>query len=263
MLPPVLHATRYGSGPLPLLAFHGMGQTGHRFADWAGPLGRCYTIHALDLPFHGKTRWPLPLVLAADWQKALSVYLSENQIDAFSLVGFSLGGRLALATLMAFPEKTRQLLLLAPDGLARHPLYRLATASPPGRWLFRRLMQRPDTLLRLGDTLARRGYIHASVGRMSTYMTASEEKRLQILHSWLGFRKLTYPPQALAAAIGQHRMPVQVFMGKHDFLVPHRVYTDFAALSPLIQVTELPCGHSALPAEAARYLASHPDLRVT
>ena len=43
-------------------------------------------------------------------------FLRKENISRFDVAGFSMGGRFALATLEAFPEKIGNVFLIAPDG---------------------------------------------------------------------------------------------------------------------------------------------------
>ena len=60
-------------------------------------------------------------------KKPLRNLCKETGVQNFSLAGFSLGGKFALATLEAFPEKTKGIILLAPDGIKTSFWYSLAT----------------------------------------------------------------------------------------------------------------------------------------
>jgi len=44
-------------------------------------------------------------------------FLGKEKIELFAVVGFSLGGKFALATLEAFTDKVTKVVLLAPDGI--------------------------------------------------------------------------------------------------------------------------------------------------
>ncbi len=119
----------YPGGPGILLAFHGFGQSQHYFSSLATSLEKNYTVYSFDLFYHGRSHWPdseQPLSKEF-WKEMITAFLQEQQIDRFSLVGFSLGGKFVLATLEALPERTDEILFIAPDGIRTSFWYSLAT----------------------------------------------------------------------------------------------------------------------------------------
>src|SRR5690606_34373299 len=121
-------------GPKTLLAFHGIGQTGAGcFRPFGVLLGGHFTVYAFDLPFHGESRTHFDQkrwltgdapILPVEWREYLSSFLQTQNIGKFSVAGFSLGGRFALATMGLFPERIEKAFLIAPDGLVDQPVYR-------------------------------------------------------------------------------------------------------------------------------------------
>ncbi|MEO0944600.1 MAG: acetoin dehydrogenase dihydrolipoyllysine-residue acetyltransferase subunit [Pseudomonadota bacterium] len=111
---PLAVTRRPGAGP-PLVMVHGFAADAMSWASLETHLAGRETIR-IDLPCHGKS--PLQPVrdfagLAQDLRRAVD----DLNLDAFDLVGHSLGGALALALADIRPRKLRQLTLLAPAGL--------------------------------------------------------------------------------------------------------------------------------------------------
>ena len=115
----VLHFVKAGNGKHPLLVFHGFGQDHTLYVPLLRTLSPQYTLYIIDLFFHGKSEWnaderPLEKEI---WKEIINVILQEQHITSFSVLGYSLGGKFALATLEAFPERVEKIFLLAPDGI--------------------------------------------------------------------------------------------------------------------------------------------------
>ena len=111
-----LHYTTLGNGPQNLFMFHGFGQDNNSYHALSNVLSAQYTAYIFDLYFHGESRWgygEAPLE-KTHWKETIEEFLKETGVQNFSLAGFSLGGKFALATLEAFPEKTKGIILLAP-----------------------------------------------------------------------------------------------------------------------------------------------------
>ena len=113
---PALHVeSRGGGGPLVLL--HGFAMHSGLFAPLLPALARQHRVHAVDLPGHGYSRaverFDVPSVADA-------VDASVDVADA-TVLGWSLGGQVALQWALARPDKIRKLVLVAttPSFVAR------------------------------------------------------------------------------------------------------------------------------------------------
>jgi pimeloyl-ACP methyl ester carboxylesterase len=140
-----------GSGSHILFAFHGYGESAASFAVLTdaieGAPDHDLTFVAVDLPFHGGTDWRETALLLEPHD--LLCLLEEiagsfpGRTGSWSLLGYSMGGRIALHLLQLAPDRIERMVLLAPDGLKVNPWYRLAAHTAYGNRLFRRTMQRP------------------------------------------------------------------------------------------------------------------------
>lgn len=84
-----------------------------------------YEVVIFDLPLHGTSTWHKPLYAAADVAATILLILKKSN-KPFSLLGYSLGGRLALVSLplLAQAQKTPEnVWLLAPAGCPQNALH--------------------------------------------------------------------------------------------------------------------------------------------
>ncbi len=106
------HVDVWGDG-FPLLLLHGFTGNGEGWQEFM-PYWKVHSkAIAPDIIGHGKTDSPLEItsyrieMVAQD----LNAILEEMQIDKIDILGYSMGGRLALTFAVKYPEKVRRLIL--------------------------------------------------------------------------------------------------------------------------------------------------------
>ena len=102
------------SVPLPVLFLHGFMGTG---ADWRAVgdslARRGVEWLAPDLPGHGNSPLLAEGQSYAAWSNWLAKLLDERALEQVALVGYSLGGRVALAFALAYPDRVGALVLVS------------------------------------------------------------------------------------------------------------------------------------------------------
>ena len=238
---------KFGHGPAVLLAFHGFGQSSQVFTPLGDSLGHQFTIFAIDLFFHGDSQFVgnRPLT-QTDWQKLMAAFLQTYHIDRFSLLGFSLGGRFALATIDAFADRLDQLILLAPDGITRNLWYRLATGSTFGRMLFWYVLRHLSMLNAFGHTLTRLGLLNRTVMRFAEISLGTPAQRELVYQSWTQFRFISPDLSIISELLNDHQLRVRFFTGSFDRIVPGSYILPFTAKLRHYELTVLQTGHNHL-----------------
>ncbi len=128
-----LHVRDTGPRDAPaVILLHGFGASLHTWEPWAQALSGRYRVVRFDLPGFGLTG-PDP---RNDYSDDRSIALLMGVFDALglsraTLVGNSMGGRLAWMFAAAHPERVNKLVLISPDGYASPGLeYGKARAVP-------------------------------------------------------------------------------------------------------------------------------------
>ncbi len=210
-----------GHGTKILLAFHGFGQDHTAFHNLSQALASEYTIYSFDLFFHGKSEWPFDeQPLEKDfWKAFMEQFLSENNIETFGVLGFSLGAKFALAIVEAFPQKTTGIFLLAPDGIKTNFWYSLATYPVALRRLFKSMIKKTERFNRLAQAAHKLRLIDKGVLRFVDLQMNTEEKRKRVYLSWVVFRHLKFNMAHIASLINRHGIALVIVTGKYDKII--------------------------------------------
>ncbi len=238
---------KFGTGPAVMVAFHGFGQNSQVFAPVGVIAGEQFTLFAIDLFHHGNSRYSgRQLLTETDWQRIIAAFLAAQKINRFSLMGFSLGGRFALATVEAFADRLDQLILIAPDGITRSFWYQLATGSIAGRKLFRYTLRHLPLLTAFGHGLTRLGLLHRTAMRFVEISLNTPQRRELVYQSWTQFRLIQPNLDKIANILIDKRIRVRFFTGAFDRIVPGSYILPLTKYLRHYELTVLKTGHNHL-----------------
>ncbi len=211
-----LHVETTGAGP-PLVMLHGWAMHGGMFDSLVPALARCYRVSVVDLPGHGRSAMTQTFAMDAVVETLAQVFAGADA--PLAILGWSLGGTVALRWASLHPEQVGRLLLVCTT-----PRF-VATAD------WHHAMDE-GTLRRFGDEL--RVAHHLTLLRfLSLQMQGGDEGRatLAALRSQL-FARGEPAPEALISALAALAAadlrddvrailaPTLVVTGEHDSLVP-------------------------------------------
>ena len=102
-----------------IIMLHGFGASLDTWEKWAEALSARYRVIRFDLPGFGLTG-PDPTGDYTDVRsmQILAGLMDQLDVDRASLIGNSLGGRIAWNFAATFPERVNKLVLVSPDGFA-------------------------------------------------------------------------------------------------------------------------------------------------
>jgi pimeloyl-ACP methyl ester carboxylesterase len=219
-----VHYCWFGAGPKILLCLHGYGESEESFHFLEKYISRDYTLFAIDFPFHGKTQWQEGLRFsAADLLAIIEALCAKHtqESNRFTLLGYSMGGRVALQLLQVIPAKIEKTVLLAPDGLKVNFWYWLATQTYIGNRLFAFTMKHPAwffSLLQAGNQLR---LINQSVLKFTRYYIHDITVRRQLYERWTCMRAIKPNLASVKKHIRAHRLPVRLLYGQYDRIIRH------------------------------------------
>lgn len=233
-----IHYQVWGTGGKILFAFHGYGESASSFAFLGEALSPDQTLIAIDLPFHGQTDWKeglaffpqqlltivqsiaagLPSSSAAGLPSSNAAGLPGSK-PSWSLTGYSMGGRVALALFEFRPAAFERLILLAPDGLKINIWYWIATRTAPGNVLFRWTMRWPGWLFLLFRASHALRLVNPSIYKFAIHYIDDRKVRKDLYTRWTVMRYFRPDRNAVAAIIQRDRVPLTLVYGRYDRII--------------------------------------------
>ena len=153
-----LHVRQSGPPDAPaVVLLHGFGSSLHTWDAWAKGLATTHRVVRVDLPGSGLS----PPDPAHDYRDERSLDMLIALMDSLglqhaSLVGHSMGGRIAWTFAAKFPERVDKLVLVAPDGFASFGFeYGQPMDVPATLGLMRHVLPKPLLRMNLKSAYAR------------------------------------------------------------------------------------------------------------
>ncbi len=243
-----------GKGRRMVICFHGYGEKADSFNFFAKYAGDEFTFYSIDLPFHGSTAWNEGLNFTTiDLQEIIMAILQKgdhypsSEKNKLTLMGFSLGGRVALSLYQAQPSTIEKLVLLAPDGLKVNFWYWLATQSRTGNKFFAYTMKKPSWYFGLLKGLNKIGLVNASIFKFVNYYIQDKEVRQQLYNRWTCMRKLKPDLSQIKSAVKENGTTVRIVYGQHDRIILSSVGEKFRkGIEDNCQISVIHAGHQVL-----------------
>ena len=214
-----IHWEKYGSGRHALLMFHGFGQDHSIFDPYIEDLENEYTLYSFDIFYHGKSHRLDRTLSKSEWAKYISEFLDTHQIDRFSLLSFSLGGRFCIALAEFFPHQIDKIIMLAPDGIYKSVWFQLAV-SKVGNPLFKYLMTTHGAFDRLIKLARKFRLANAALIKFSERELSTSTRRTQIYKTWTYFSPLQYSKDEKREIFKKLKRPPHIVLGERDSILP-------------------------------------------
>jgi pimeloyl-ACP methyl ester carboxylesterase len=180
-------------------------------------LGKDYTIIAFDLPFHGNTIWNEHKFLIPPHLKTLTnEILQRFNKQSFSVIGYSLGGKLVMSLIAEMASKIDEVILIAPDGIKNNLWYNVSTYPAFGRALFKLFINFPYPFIFLLKVLNALKIINDGTMKIVKLRSETKEKRLKVYNTWLCLRELGENMNIIKNTINTHHIKIYLIFGKYD-----------------------------------------------
>ena len=243
-----LHVRDSGPRNAPaVIMLHGFGSSLHTWEPWAGSLGDAFRVIRFDLPGSGLS----PPDPTGDYSDARSLQLLAALMDRLdvsraSLVGNSIGGRIAWTFAAENPSRVDKLVLISPDGFAspgfgygqKPEVPQLARLM---RYVLPRMLVRMNLAPAFGDKAALTDDL---VTRYYDLMLAPGARAAMIARMEQTVLRDPIP------LLRQIQAPTLLLWGERDRLIPIASADDYLKAVPHVRLVRLP-GIGHVPQEEA------------
>ena len=215
-----------------VVAFHGFGRPLEEMANYLPLYPEGTAMLSVGLSHqNGSTTPPgdSPPVLEPElFQSVLDSWVdslapeSGERLDR-ALLGYSLGGRIALTLFERKPEAWSGMILLAPDGFRKNPMYRFAVETRLGRATWAWTDRHAESVRSLIRTLRRMKIIPAHLEHFALHHTQDQAMRTLVANTWKTHRAFwpTREGSRQAWAVSSaRRASVHAVFGTRDAIIP-------------------------------------------
>ena len=238
-----------GHGPKLLIAFHGYGQNADVFRHMEELMQDEYTFMLIDLAFHRhQNDFPLGFIFDTGYSKRwISAILEKTGKSLVSLMGFSIGARIAMFVAQHNSDKVNEIWLIAPDGLPVSKAYRFLTQSWIGKNLFKQFVKSPSIanfLIRIGESFK---LISPKAAKFYRHEISSLSMRKQLYDTWISYREALPDYKVLSHLNDKGKLAITCILGKDDAIIRFPKTRKFLRKNlPDAQIIELEIGHNIL-----------------
>ena len=248
-----VHVDEHGYGS-PLVLLHGWAMHGGLFAPLLPALGERHRVHVVDLPGHGASAPP------ATWSLDAIVDRLEQRfagsVGPVTLLGWSLGGAIALRWATRHPQRVARLVLVCatPKFIASADWPHAMGADTLARFADELAVAYRATLVRFLSLQVQGGeQAHATLAALRREVFAHAAPRPELLRGALEMLRAI----DLRGDVADVGVPALVVSGGRDTLVPPGAATWLAAALPQArQVTFARAAHAPFLSHRDEFLAA-------
>ena len=244
------HYTYQTSGKPTLLAFHGFGQNPEFYLPLQKSIVDKYDVLSISLVGHAiPFDFNQALIEPNNYVKSIDSLLHKLGInDSIQLLGYSIGGRIALNFLKHTRLTVIKTILIAPDGFHMRLPYLFLTKTTLGNYLFKQNLKHPHFLISVLKLACLFKLISPALKKFATLQLSNADLCSKIYKSWTGYAYFWPPKRQLVALVNKHE--IQFILGKYDAIIPFDQFKNI----PDTQKTIVLSGHKLLNQKTDRHI---------
>ena len=150
----------------------------------------------------------------------VGTHIADVEVE---LLGYSLGGRVAMALLESHPGRWMGLTLLAPDGFKKNPMYRFAVETAAGRATWAWVDRHAEGIRALIRGLRKVRILPAHLEHFALHHTEDHAMRTLVANTWMTHRKFWPTREGMRRAwshMAEQGGRVHVVFGDRDAIIP-------------------------------------------
>ena len=139
----VIHYLEQGQGPKTILLIHGNFSSGMHYTPLIERLPKDYKVIAPDLRGYGDSTYYRKISSLLDFAEDMKLFLDEKDVDEVYVVGWSLGGGVALELAAKYPKLVSKLILINSTTHRGYPIFK---KGPNGEFKVGEAYESPEAL---------------------------------------------------------------------------------------------------------------------
>ncbi|MEJ5994673.1 alpha/beta hydrolase [Pedobacter sp. Du54] len=218
-----LHYYKFGTGSKQMLCFHGFGMHGKQFRVLEEKLGSTYTFWGFDLLFHKQTALKdnnlatikngIPKSKLAE---VIRSFCNHEQINDFSVIGYSMGTHYATALVEEMPERINEYIVAAPSSLNPGVVVRFFGKNKLGNKMLEKLILNEKVTLGLINLFRRLRIIDNSVRAILFNEVSTPQLRFALYATFTSLKRFETDEEKLIRGLTTYQIKSIFIFGKRD-----------------------------------------------
>jgi pimeloyl-ACP methyl ester carboxylesterase len=170
----------------------------------------------------GEPQHPTPdsLLTKDDLKELVETCLAQNSVKTFSLMGYSLGGRIVLQLISLFTDRINTVILFAPDGIRNNWENSFITKTSFGKMVYQRIINNPSRLFKIVTLLKTIKLINPKLSDFVHNQLSTREKRQLVWDVSRYLQNIKPDVSNIQRIINTNKINIHLFFGKYDSIIP-------------------------------------------
>lgn len=218
----IIRGVKVGEGHQLFIGFHGFANNARYMLPLAKSLAKDSTFYAIDLPFHGESDWQHGHFTAPDIAEICQKIMEIEDCSLFSIVGFSMGGRIGIKLLEVIPQSIDKLYLISPDGFGTRWIRHLEKIPFKFRLKLANWDRIDLALLKFTKFLEITGAINGLPHRFFKNHLNDIERRTRMFGSWVSLSHFSVKLRRIRKNLKRTGKEVMLIFDRNDPIISNK-----------------------------------------